>query len=115
MEAVLMICLGVAIGGAAVYLVTPKSPDEKIEKRQVSIGDVTDLIDRLRPFTRDPTSEWGGVRVTITGVSARVEFRTKESLDFGGGGPTLKDAVAVLQDSAKLKDALAGWGERPPR
>jgi hypothetical protein len=109
MEAVFMICLGVVIGGAAVYLTVPQ-PRIPASKENVSIGEVTDLINRLRPFARDPDSEWRGITVKLTGASAKVEIYTKEGTEMSGGGTTLKGAVSVLQDSAKLKLALDGWG-----
>lgn len=111
MEAVLMICIGVAIGGTAVYFAAPK-PVAAAPAKVVTLGEVTDLIERLSPFARDPSREYGGVTVTITGVSAKVSLETIDYKTVSGGGRTLKEAVSVLQDSDRLKPALAGWGER---
>lgn len=116
MDAVLMICIGVAIGGVAVYFATPKPAAPK-ERAQVSIGEVTDLIDRLKPLVEYPDQDWRGVSVTITGASARIELRTKDGNEYVGKGKTLQ-AAATMLDSAKIREALSGWSaERrfPPR
>lgn len=112
MEAVLMICAGVFIGGAAVYLATPKGallPD----KPSVRSGDITDLLERLKPFARNPDAEYGGVTVRINGASAQIEIEMKDFKAATGRGRTLDEAVDLLRDSERFRKALDGWKSQP--
>lgn len=103
-----MLCVGIALGAAVIYAFTPALPAVVDVKPQVSIGDVTSLIDRLKPLAERPDDDWRGVTVTITGASAAVEIRTKDGNEYKGKGKTLRDAAKMI-DSSRIRDALNGW------
>lgn len=113
MEMVLVFCMGAAIGSWAMYSVTPKAAiaPPAPERPQVASGDVTDLIERLKPLAERPNEDWHGVSVTITGASAKVEIKTKDGNEYSGKGKSLPDAVRMI-DSLKIRDALQGWGDQ---
>jgi hypothetical protein len=105
---IVLLCVGIAIGAVAVYLVTPTPPAETPPPRVVHSGDVTDLIKRLAPLAYDPSSQWQGVAVTFTGTSAEIKIMTKDRNEYSGKGATLTDAVRMI-DSTRIRDALSGW------
>lgn len=106
MDAVLMLCIGIGIGAAALYFSTPR-PLSAMPK-PTTIGEVSDLIERLKPLARDPSSDWNGVKVTFTGASVSLNITMREGNEYTAKSATLKDAVAAI-DSAKIKQALQGW------
>lgn len=96
---------GLAVAAAISGRETPPIPPAPA---QMTLGEVTSLIDRLKPLSERPNEDWRGVSVTITGASAKVEIHTKDGNQYTGKGPTLEAAVKMI-DSTKIRDALQGW------
>jgi len=108
METVLALCIGIGIGAFALYVTSPKVATPKEAPPQVTIGEVTDLIERLKPLAKEPESSWRGVRITFTGAGAEVKITTKDDNEYTGAGKTLK-AAATMIDSSRIREVLQGW------
>lgn len=80
----------------------------KIETITMDVGEVSALIERLKPLAKHPNDDWGGVSVKFTGASVTIELHTKDGNQYTGKGRTLRDAATMI-DSAKIREALAGW------
>lgn len=113
METALAFFIGSAFGGIIVYLTSLKEMAAvTVQSPPVTIGKVSNLIERLKPLAERPNDDWRGVAVTITGASAKVDIKTKDGNEYTGKGKTLPDAVRMI-DSSKIRDALTGWGTPP--
>ncbi len=106
METVLALCIGIGIGAFALYVTRPSDP--KAVPLPVSLGEVTDLIDRLKPLAYEPEGSWRGVRITFTGAGAEVKITTKDGNEYTGAGKTLNAATTMI-DSSRIREALQGW------
>lgn len=115
MTGVLMLCIGIGVGAMAIYLTLPQDVPAAPQKPQpsVAMGDVTDLINRLKPLAERPEEDWHGVRVTITGGSAEVEITTTDGNKYTGKAKTLKSAATMI-DSSRIREALGGWSPTTP-
>lgn len=78
----------------------------------VKVGEVSDLIERLRPLAKEPDRRWGGIEITFTGAEVSIKLTTKDDNEYNGRAKTLKEAVSRITDpSSTIREALRGWDQ----
>lgn len=95
---------GAVIATAIIYIISPSSTPAE------SSADVSNLIDRLKPLTRNPDSTWNGVSVRFSGGGVRIDMTLPNGNELKSSSDTLEGAVAKLIEPMDIiKSALADW------
>lgn len=79
---------------------------------QVSLGEVTELVDRLKAVAYKPNGDWyeNGINLTFTGFDVALKIKTKNGNEYNARARQLKDVVSMIADPAgDLRAALQGW------
>lgn len=110
-------CVILLVSGAQLFYPAPKpslvgttSITDTLHVRIDKTVDVTDLIERLRPLAKDPSSRYRGINISFSGNDVEITLVTHDGNEYHGKANTLKDAVARIADpSASIRAALNGW------
>lgn len=111
-----MFLLGLAtiLCGAAIIGMTFIPQQTTNPQETVSLGEVTDLITRLRPLAKDSTHRYGGLSVIFYGAGVKIELERPNGNKYVGEATTLVEAVARIMTPAEdVRAALDGWHIAP--
>lgn len=76
----------------------------------VGNAELSDLVVRLAPLTKEPGSSYWGVRVLYTGAGVKIEMRMANNDQLSAESSTLAGAVERLTaPSAQIRAAISGW------
>lgn len=103
-----LICSMISVLTYTSFIPTPKPVQVPIQ-----MGDIPDLIRRLKPVTKEKYSFQLGNDISICfngDVSVTLALNMKNGNEYTSKGPTLKAAVNGLSSpSDNIKRALQGW------
>lgn len=108
-QKILISLVGVTAGFITSYnLISPR-----IIEKQIQIGDVPDLIHRLKSVTKERYKFMLGndVKICFEGdVSVEIKLNMKNDNEYTAKASTLNAAVAAITSpSDEIKNALVGW------
>ena len=120
MLAFLLIAAGAVVVGSGLFLAVSPTPAPSIAQ-SATLGEVSDLIGRLKPLAKEPNAAWysNGIKITFYGKGVAIELKTPNGNEYHGRADTLREAVArITSPSAEIQKALEGWaapaeGEKP--
>lgn len=96
---------GFSVGALALFALTPAQP-----RSPVGAAEVSDLITRLAPLTREPSASYWGVRIIFTGAGVKIEMHMANNDEYSASASTLAGAVDRLTaPSADIQSAVKGW------
>lgn len=90
-------------------------PNYTVIEKPIQIGDVPDLIHRLKSVTKERYQYTLGtdVRICFEGdVSVEIQLNMKNNNEYTAKASTLSATVAAITSpSDEIKNALVGWGK----
>lgn len=107
-----------AAGALVMHLIATSAEKTESQTPQVTLGEVTDLIDRLKVVAADPNGEWyrNGISLTFTGLDVTIKLKTKNGNEYNARARQLKDAVQMIADPAPdVRSALKGFNAEAKR
>lgn len=111
---VALLALGIFFGFTGAVLVRPEATPLLPLPPQTSSAEVSGLIARLAPLSKNPDGEWynTGLTVTFSGTrSVQIQLKTPDGDEYHGKAATLAEAAKrITEPSTRIKEALQGWG-----
>lgn len=104
--------------GLTISLVSQPASPVPVPVQEISTVDseVSDLIARLSPLSKEPYGPWysTGLSITFRGRSGvDIELKTPSGDEYHGKASTLREAAKrITEPSNQIRDALKGWGEK---
>jgi hypothetical protein len=87
------------------WISTPSTPPAI-----TTLGEVSDLLERLTPIADTKESWRDGVELTFTGKGTKLHLRLKGGSELRANAKTLPEAVRMLSEpNTAVTQALAGW------
>lgn len=87
--------------------------EPQIKQQPISIGEVSDLINRLKPFTQYPNDKsWyrSGITLIFYSNSIELKLKTKNENEYKSVGSTLDEVVTNFSvPSDAIKKSLECW------
>ncbi len=82
----------------------------KVQTVTVVRSDVEALVDRLKPLTKDPSTNYFGVSVEFSGAGVSIAMHLRDDSQLRSKAATLEGAVKGLAaPNTAVQAALAGW------